>query len=72
MHFLGFLEEARPVLFLQLFLAQYHIDTASRVVLPRVVNINFSIELQVDLVIYVLGRGVTAEGNGSRGKAELN
>ncbi len=56
MHLLAVLEQSRPVLLLELLLAQHQLNVAAGVVNLGLLGIDFGVEVEVDGVRYFLGR----------------
>lgn len=62
MHALALLQQPRPVLLLQLLLHELEVDVRAGVVRLGGVDVDLAVELELDVVGRLLGRGVAREG----------
>lgn len=65
------LEQAWPILLLQLLLSQYHLDVRSCMMCLRVLRVNFTIEFELDMIGSFLGLRSSREGELGGCKVEL-
>lgn len=61
MNFLAFLQQSRPILCFHLLLPQNQLHPAGSVVRLGVLRVDLCIEFQFDMVVHLLGLGVTRE-----------